>query len=515
MRSESGGPAQPLPAGRPGLPAGVLARALRPVRLPPRVAMLLAFAATSLTNYAFGLATGWLLLPGDFGLLAFAQTILLIGGLVLNSGFALAHAAAIVGQPPAERAARVRGALAANVLIALAFAAMLVALFALGPLRPGLEQWPVTLLVAAALPLIAFAAIGRATAQGTERFGTFATMQVLEIVAKALAGVALILAGFGAAGAVAGFVAGGLLATVPALVLFARLGVAPWGPRQRPPLGAAGAMFAALLGLALLLNLDLLALKLLSTADRQIVGYYQAGIVLANAPYYLASAMLTVAFTELVRVRRLADSGPLVADALRLVLVFIVPLEVALAVAPQAALRLLFPGAYAPGAEPLRILALGNTAVVLVAVLATAFQATGRARTPGRVLLAVVAIEALVLRAVVPPLGAVAAAATFLTAALVALAALAGAYTRALERPALGRALAWLARYALVLGLGTALGAGALQAGTGLPVALLLAGPLYLALVFAARLIDWPRAERRPAAPAAGESPAVPATPEE
>ncbi len=66
--------------------------------LSPRLVMLGSFASLSLIYYGFGLVAGWLLVPGEFGLLAFTQTILLIGGLVLNSGFPWTLTAALVGR---------------------------------------------------------------------------------------------------------------------------------------------------------------------------------------------------------------------------------------------------------------------------------------------------------------------------------------------------------------------------------------------------------------------------------
>src|SRR5215217_5032067 len=104
----------------------------------PRFMMLASFGGTSVLNYAFGLFMGWLLLPGDFGWLAFAQTILLVAGLVLQSGFSLALARAVANES-GKMDSLVRGALVANLALGSAMGVAILALYVFGPLRAGLE----------------------------------------------------------------------------------------------------------------------------------------------------------------------------------------------------------------------------------------------------------------------------------------------------------------------------------------------------------------------------------------
>lgn len=461
--------------------------------IPARMIMLGSFAWMSIVNYGFGLAMGWLLLPGDFGLLAFVQTLLTIAGLILNSGFAWSLTAALVGADPARRAALVRGATAANLLLALAIGALLALLFALGPLRPGLESWTIAALVVGALPLLAVVAIARATAQGSERFGLLALIWAIETVVKAGAGTGLVLLGLGVVGAVTGFVAGALVAAILALTLLARtLEIRPWGTAERPALRAARDMFGALLGMALLLNLDLVALKLFAPEQRALVGYYQAGIVLANLPYYLTTALIPVLFTQIARIKQVAQTGAVVGEALRLALVVILPLEIGLLIAPEPILGLLFPAAYQASATTLSILALGNSALILVAILAAAFQATGTARIPARSLMAIVAVEAVALWAVVPRWQAVGAASCFGTAALAALVVLGSAYGRALGPRTLQPVVAWLTRYATALAVGG--GITSIVAGlTGMiMLALIVGGGCYLGCALGLGLLSLP-----------------------
>jgi O-antigen/teichoic acid export membrane protein len=465
---------------------------LRHVKVPPRLLMLASFGGTSVLNYAFGLAMGWLLLPGDFGWLAFAQTILLIAGLVLQSGFSWSLARAVANAGEASRATLTRGALLANLGLAIGLGAAVVALFALGPLRPGLETGTVAAIVALSFPFISLAATARGCAQGSERFDVVATLQVMEIFCKCLGGVALVLMGFGATGAVAGFLIGAVLAAVLGFYHLTRnLDVPLWGGIELPAVRVAGPIFGALLGLSLLLNLDLVALKLLSD-ERALAGYYQAGLVLANAPYYLVmSALVPVLFVQLARLERIPDTQRAVGETLGLTVALVLPLEFVLMIVPEQALVALLPDSYAPGAPALRLLAIGNALLILVGVFSAAFQAIGRAKVPALILLAVAVVEPLMLWAVVPTRGPLGAASVFVAAAGVALLSLGAVYLREAGAGVASRASSWLLRYAAAAGIGVVAGGIALEAGS-LVLAVEVGGACYLAAVLPLRLVRLP-----------------------
>ncbi len=474
---------------RPGQWRGRLGVPLRS----PRFAMLAGFANVSIVNYAFGIASGWLLIPGDFGLLAFAQTVLLIAGLVLTSGFSSSLARDLATATGARRGALVRGALLANLALALAMSIALVALFAYGPLRSGFETGVVAALVALTFPALAVSAITRAAAQGSERFGAMTAIAVLEVAGKALVGVALMLAGFGAAGAVAGFLCGAIASDLwGGVILVRRLDIQLWGAVEWPALGVAGEQFGARLGLALLLNLDVVAVKLFAGADRAITGHYQAGIILANTPYYLGSALLPILFTRLAHLDRVASTAPAIGAALRLALLVLLPCELVLCAAPDLALGALFPRPYVVGAPALRLLALGNGAIILVAILATAYQATGKARGAAGPMLAVAGCEAFALRALVPAGHAEVAAALFLTAATTALVLLGLAYLRGLDRRVIRRTAVWFLRYIAALTGGILGGVVGLAMGGSVALAVGLGGLGYLGAALSLRLFPLP-----------------------
>jgi len=457
---------------------------------PSRYTVLLAFGVVSVVNYAFGLAMGWLLAPAAFGLLAFAQTILLIGGLVLNSGFCQALTLSVVQAPAERRPAIVRGAALANVVLGMLMGGMVLLLYGVGLIHAGLETAPTALLVAATFPFIALKAIACAGAQARERYAMMASLSVVEIVLKAMSGVVFVLLGYGVDGAVAGFLFGSLVSALLGCWLLVHLYGVPWGAIERPAPRLAAGVFGALLGLALLLNLDLMALKLFSHANSAVVGRYQASSILANVLYFLVVALLPILFVSLARSDGLAHTGAAIGGALRLALVVVAPLEFLLALAPDLALRTFFPPAYAAGAAALRLLALGNAAVILVAVLCAPFQATHQARIPARILLSVVSVEAIVLSVVVPRWSAVGASSTFLLAALIALGLLSRAYARVLGRDAVRGVLAWLGRYAASLVLGAMGTVAVAHAHAPLPMSVALGVVCYACGVFLAGLME-------------------------
>lgn len=449
--------------------------------LSPRVMMFITFVGMSAINYAFGFAAGWLLAPGDFGLLAFSQTILTIAALILNSGFSWSLSAALVGVEGEDRARLVRGTGLKNLLLALLMGLAILALYAFGPLKPGLETWYVAILMAGSLPLLSLIATTRATLQGGERFGALSSLWLLETTTKAITGIGLVIAGFGAVGAIAGFFIGSLLASLVGLfILIKMFRILPFGRRQSLSFQKAGAMFSALLGIALLLNLDVLALKLFNHTDRAIVGYYQAGIILANTPYYMMTATFPVIFTQIVRKKTIRDSVAVVGETFRLALIVMLPVEALLALFPQTFLRLLFPAVYLAGAPALRLLALGNIAIIFVAVLSTAFQGTGRAITAGRTLIGVAIIEAVLLGMAVPKWHSVGAAALFLAATGTTLLILGIRYLAQLDHNTLQAGFRWFGKYCLAVIMGVFAGGLILALFNNDWFAIVVGGSMYL-----------------------------------
>jgi len=284
--------------------------------------MLASFAGISLFNYAFGIAIGWLLIPADYGLVGFSQTIILICSLILNSGFAWSLTVQIAGTSNVEKQrAIVRGSIVANVALSLILMLAIGGLFQIGILRNGLETWRMTAVVVAAFPFLSLIAVVSGTLRGKDAFGSLAAILLLEVVLKAVSGVLFALAGLGAIGALFGFTVGGLVASAIGLWRIKQiLNMSLLGDVYFPSLRVTADMFGALIGMALLLNLDVIALKIFSNENRALAGYYQSAIMLANMPYYMATAIFNVMFQQLTQRKDIIKSLPLVTNNLQIVL---------------------------------------------------------------------------------------------------------------------------------------------------------------------------------------------------
>lgn len=463
----------------------------------PQWSLSLAFAWTSLVNYGFSLSASRLLTPGDFGLLAFAQAILLLGATILQSGIPWSLTKSIIRSPDSRGGSLVRGALIANLGLAAGLGLSVVVLYLAGPLRVGLEQGPVALLVIATLLLFAIASIARATVQALSAFRAMAALQAIEVTVKAAGGLLLIGAGMGAIGAVAGFALGAVAAAIFGVIVTGRLGIGLLGPREMPDVRIVGPMFGTLLGLALVFNLDLFAVKLL-VEDRAVSGYYQAAIILASAPYFFVnSVVVPVLFTRLANHKTLQGTQENMAHALRVAIVFLLPVELLLVAYPAEVLGAFFPATYSAAAPILRLMAVGNGALMVLAIVATGFQAIGRTGIPARIILSVVVIEAMILALVVPRGGAGAAVGSFVLAATTCAVILAGLYLRE-AHVQVGPLGAWLIRFgaASAIGIGSAMGIGSAlgpRMTGGAVIGLVIGAAAYYLMAVALRVIGRPR----------------------
>ncbi|MFQ5576182.1 MAG: oligosaccharide flippase family protein [Anaerolineae bacterium] len=457
--------------------------------------LIISFIITALLNYVFGVTLSWFFTPAQFGLLGVAQSLLLVLALIVGSGFAwtAAHDVAAEGVTPRTRR-RFRAAWLANVALGVFLAAALWLAYATGrlPLGPGYR---------AVIPLVGFTTVVLAArsvlngaARGLYRFGPIAVNLSGEVVIKVGVGLALVAAGMGVAGVMAGFAVGALAALAHSLwmVWSARL----WrgaGRFDGAVLSATAPLFLGMLGPVLMLNFDLLGLKLLAPAGQgdELAGYYQAAVILARTPVFIAQSLTLVLFSYAAgAASRAKKPGPdgtsgYVLTVVRAWGIFLLPGGLALMLAPQAALALFFPPHYQAAAPTLRISAAGGVLLALVTLLNGVFQAGTSRRRPALAAGLAMVAQAAALVTLVPRLGAAGAAWSLLAGGGAALLGLAPALI-----PHLGLRLhfAWpktvlplaaLAFPLLVL-TGTTAASAALKLG--------LAGLAYLAALLALRL---------------------------
>jgi hypothetical protein len=193
----------------------------------PRDALVLGggMAVANAGNYAFNVVMAFLLGPEAYGALAALLALVLVGsvpGLALQAVVARRVALAGWGRAPSGAAWPGVGWLVGRAGLALALATLLIG--------PGLVLFlhldsavPVVWLALALAPTpLLFAVQG--LLQGQERFGALAAVLLAGAGVKLAIGLALVAAGLGVSGAMAGVAAGGVLAALAGLRLAGRRG---------------------------------------------------------------------------------------------------------------------------------------------------------------------------------------------------------------------------------------------------------------------------------------------------
>jgi O-antigen/teichoic acid export membrane protein len=433
--------------------------AVPPSRSLRRDAVVLAagMAVANAGNYGFNLVMAFLLGPEAYGALAALLALVLVGsvpGLALQAVVARRTALAGGSVWPGARWLVGRAGLGLALLAVVAGPALVLFLH--------LDSAVPLLWLALALaptPLL-FAVQG--LLQGRERFAALAAVMVAGAGVKLAIGLALVAAGSGVSGAMAGVAAGGILAALAGLHLAAPRAVdnpAPSSPGSatlpvgapqleaggatrpevggavRPEVGGAvrpgaggaerpgpgwwrevGGATTGLLGLFLLANLDVLLAR--HYLDRAAAGRYALGAVVAKIAFWAPQFVVTIVFPRLVGGagrRRLLGTSALVIGG------FGGLLAAALAVAALAGLAVpVLGGGYAELGPLLPLFAALGTGLALVQLLLFEGIAT-RDRGMGRaVAVALVAEVALVAGPLHGSVGQVVGAALAVVAALAA-----------------------------------------------------------------------------------------------
>jgi O-antigen/teichoic acid export membrane protein len=281
------------------------------------LALAAGMAVANAGNYAFNLASAFLLGPESYGALAALLALVLVGsvpGLGLQAVVARRTALAGPGagaEWPGTLRLVGRAGLGLALLTVLAGPGLVLFLHldSAGPVL-----W--LALALAPTPLL-FAVQG--LLQGRERFGALAAVMVAGAVVKLAIGLALVAAGLGVSGALAGVAAGGILAALAGLHLAGPGTPASPGPRGARPgptiWREVGTATTGLLGLFLLANLDVLLAR--HYLDQAASGRYSLGAVVAKIAFWAPQFVVTLVFTRLVGAadprRLLAGSAAVIA----------------------------------------------------------------------------------------------------------------------------------------------------------------------------------------------------------
>lgn len=420
-------------------------------------------------NYALNIVLGWTLSKEQYGQVGVSQTLIFICSWFLAAGFPWVVTRAIAQARGAEpndggegtEAWRIyKTALIANSALTFCLVGLLLLSFALGWLPLDSSYGLLIVIVALTIGSLGVGAVPSAGLQGLFRFGRISAVRIVEAVSNIVASVALVLLGFGAAGALGGFTVAAILATVLQI----------WFMRDKPfwraqgwgglaTVRAALPLTVAVFGGVLLTNIDLLALKFLSAplGSDALSGEYQVAAVLARAPFFVGTALVSVFYPEIARDRALTDEERSSGQLLRWIMLGALPINVIMAAGAPVIVSFFFPERYISSALTLTILAVSSAFLVLASALTAILQASNQVKVPAVVMSLAVAIDVLGLVVLVPPFGPTGAAVASLTASTMACAVLVFYRWRlGLGLPTLGRqiaALVWLALLILPLGL--------------------------------------------------------------
>lgn len=373
------------------------------------------FVLTAVLNYAFGVALSWFFSPEQYGVLGVAQSLLLLSALAVGSGFAWTTASDLAANGVSvETRRRYQTAMVANVVLAGLLSAGFWLAYISGWIPLGPAYRTIVPLAGLTTVILAARSVANGAARGLYHFKPVAINLTGEVVVKILFGLGLVAAGFGVSGVMAAFVLGAAGSLIHSLWILSKagftrnletpvqvnnageknqktgrflnhgLGLPAWFDRSLIP--ATIPLFLGMLGPALILNLDILGLKMLAPSGRGdlLAGYYQAAVILARTPVFIAQSLTMVLFSYVAKAStsEQQQTGRFVLTSLKSWGRLLLPMSLALILAPQAALALLFPVEYQQGVTPLRLAAAGGALLSLVTLLNGVYQAAGDRRRP-------------------------------------------------------------------------------------------------------------------------------------
>jgi O-antigen/teichoic acid export membrane protein len=150
-------------------------------------------------------------------------------------------------------------------------------------------------------------------------------------------------------------------------------------------------------------------------------GTYQVAAVLARAPLFVGTALITAFYPRIVEEHHAcANSQATAQELLKWLALTVLPMSVMMSVGAPAVVAFFFPERYASAATALSILALGGAIITWASALASIQQARGRTGAPALIMTGAVVTQVTGLVWLVPRYGMLGAAAASAAASLLA-----------------------------------------------------------------------------------------------
>ncbi|MGW7007793.1 glycosyltransferase [Streptomyces sp. NPDC054933] len=363
---------------------------------PPATARLdrgaaLLTAATVLVgaaNYGLSLILVRLLPPSAYAGYAAVSSVLLTVGTLASATvpWVLAREVAVSAAGSARRRQSLRNCLRLSLglsVVCAAAACAAVSRYA-GP--------PLLATLAAACVLIMLLSAAAGYLQGRQDFGRLGALRVTEVAVRIAAAVTAAALGWGSAGVIGAFAVGAGVAATAGLFAMRRDLLGPRGgvqdgvrdgAQQRRELWRQATAISSIQTLvSVLLTLDVLVASAVRGASADLATY-QALLVLARVPLFLATALAMVVFPRLAAARP-KGGGRVPSEDFRRVLrlhwITAIAVTAVVASCPPRVLGLVLPARYASAAGLLLPLGLAGLAAATVNLVTTLFQAWGPVR---------------------------------------------------------------------------------------------------------------------------------------
>lgn len=343
-------------------------------------------------NYAYSFVMVHLLAPSAFAAFSALSSLLLVVGTFSGASIPMVVAREVVNGSRGSAARRhaVAFALAASGASA-AVASVVVLVLSTRYASPALQGLAVLSCFA-----VFYGTVSAGYLQGERRFRLLTATRLLEVGGKLLIGTAIVLLWPTAEGAIAGFAAGSLLVSAAGIWIMRHdLGGMTWRGVLHGELWGDSVrlgLIQALVSLGQAIDIVVLGLVLGNTLE---FAQYQAALILARVPLFVAAALATTAFPQLAdRSRSQAEAESVVGQSLERFVLLAAVMTAGIATAPSVYLRLVLPEQYLVAAPLLLPLSLAASAAGVLVLTTTYFKGVSRFRAVAVLQIAVIVVTA-------------------------------------------------------------------------------------------------------------------------
>lgn len=350
-------------------------------------------------NWVYQVVMGWLLPRAEYGRLGVSIAILNILLIAISSIFPILVTKFIseTSLTLADQHRVMKTSLLGNIMIGIGVGLGLVLVFFYFFQSILVAYTPMIFLIWAILLSFSVEFVFSGLLQGFFKFENIAIAYLIEYVIKVVVAVFLVLLGGGAFYGLLGYLIGMVFGILYEIFILRRFKF--W--REKGWTNAhinrfVIPLFFGTFGASILMNIDLILLRLLLNSD-QLAGEYQAVITLSRIPVYLLGTVGGAIFPYISY--RTAQGGKpyeLIGKALKFSILLALPIAVSFTLIPEGWLSAIYPN-YISGAWVVRILAGGYFFLALVVILISSFQALNKPKIPALVLPIVVIIDIIII----------------------------------------------------------------------------------------------------------------------